>query len=52
MEFEYKLIRAKRKTVGITVGKDGTVTVRAPQRLSKREIEKILIKQQLKQLML
>jgi predicted metal-dependent hydrolase len=44
MEFEYKLIRAKRKTVGITVGKDGAVTVRAPKRLSKKEIEKILIK--------
>ncbi len=44
MELEYKLIRAKRKTVGITVGKDGTVTVRAPQRLSKKEIEKILKK--------
>lgn len=44
MEFEYKLIRAKRKTVGITVGKDGTVTVRAPQRISKKEIEKILLK--------
>lgn len=44
MEFEYKLIRAKRKTVGITVGKDGAVTVRAPKSLSKKEIEKILEK--------
>lgn len=44
MEFKYKLIRAKRKTVGITVGKDGAVTVRAPKNLSKKEIEKILIK--------
>lgn len=44
MEFEYKLIRAKRKTVGITVGRDGTVTVRAPMRLSEKEIEKILEK--------
>ncbi len=44
MIIEYKLIRAKRKTVGITVGKDGLVTVRAPQRLSKKEIEKIVEK--------
>lgn len=44
MEFEYELIRAKRKTVGITVGKDGEVTVRAPKSLSKKEIEKILEK--------
>ncbi|MBE6587132.1 MAG: M48 family metallopeptidase [Ruminococcaceae bacterium] len=44
MMFEYKLIRAKRKTVGITVCRDGTVTVRAPARLSKKEIEKIIEK--------
>ncbi len=39
---EVTLIRSRRKTVGIRVNPDLTVTVRAPLRISKREIERIL----------
>ena len=39
---EYTVIRSKRKTVGIEVNTDGNVIVRAPKRVSQREIEKIL----------
>ena len=36
---EYKTIRSNRKTLGITVSKDGTVTVRAPFCLSDEQIK-------------
>lgn len=38
----YTLIRTKRKTVAIQVKSDGSVAVRAPQRLAKREIDRIV----------
>ena len=36
---EYTLIRSKRKTAVIQIQKDGSVVVRAPQRLAKKEID-------------
>ncbi len=39
---EIKIIRSDRKTVGIRVNEDLSVTVRAPRRVSKREINRIL----------
>ena len=36
---EYKIIRSNRKTLGITVSKDGTVTVRVPFYLSDEQIK-------------
>ena len=39
---EVKIIRSRRKTVGIQVNEDLTVTVRAPLRVSKKEIDRIL----------
>ena len=38
----YTLIRTKRKTVAIQVKSDGSVAVRAPQRLAKREIDRVV----------
>ena len=38
----YTLIRTKRKTVAIQVKSDGSVAVRAPQRLAKREIDRMV----------
>ncbi|MBR6329135.1 MAG: DUF45 domain-containing protein, partial [Lachnospiraceae bacterium] len=37
-----RIIRSKRKTVGIQVKEDLSVTVRAPRWVSRREIERIL----------
>lgn len=42
MEFEYEVVRSARKTVGIQVSLGGKVTVRAPYRISEKEIERIL----------
>ncbi|MCR5503733.1 MAG: M48 family metallopeptidase [Lachnospiraceae bacterium] len=42
MNIEYRIVRSKRKTVGIEIGPDAAVTVRAPERVSLREIERIL----------
>lgn len=39
---EYILKRSDRKTIGIQVNPDLTITVRAPRRVSKREIDRIL----------
>ncbi|MBR4765572.1 MAG: DUF45 domain-containing protein, partial [Clostridia bacterium] len=36
---EYEIIRSKRKTVALEVKRDGTVTVRAPLKMKKEEIE-------------
>lgn len=41
---EYTVIRSGRKTVAIQLNQDLTVTVRAPWRASKSEIERILQK--------
>ncbi len=42
MALDYTLIRSARKTISLEVKGDGTVVVRAPQRLPKREIERFL----------
>lgn len=39
---EYKLIRSRRKTIGISVDAEGQVIVRAPQLSTKAQIEKAL----------
>lgn len=36
---DYTLIRSTRKTVALMINEDGTVIVRAPNRMAKREIE-------------
>lgn len=38
----YKLIRSRRKTIAITVGRDGTAAVRAPLHASKAQIDKAI----------
>ena len=43
MLFDYTLIRSKRKSVAIQVDSDCNITVRAPLRLSQKEIDKILL---------
>lgn len=40
----YKIIYAKRKSVSIKVENDGSLTVRAPMRTPKKEIERIIQK--------
>lgn len=42
MEFEYEVVCSARKTVGIQVSLGGNVTVRAPYKISEKEIERIL----------
>ncbi len=42
MIFEYKIIRSSRKTVSIQVDTDCNITVRAPYKVSEREIEKFV----------
>jgi len=42
MTFDYSLIRSNRKTVSIQVNIDGSVVVRAPNKLPLSEIEKIV----------
>ena len=39
---DYHLIRSKRKTLSVQIRPDGVVLVRAPQRMSKQEIERFL----------
>ena len=41
---EFKLIRSNRKTVAIQVNPDLSITVRAPRYASKREIDRIVMK--------
>ncbi|MDR2932592.1 MAG: M48 family metallopeptidase, partial [Oscillospiraceae bacterium] len=36
---EYTLIRAKRKTISIAIKPDGTVEVRCPVRMPKRDVD-------------
>lgn len=43
MLFDYTLIRSKRKSVAIQVDADCNITVRAPLKLSQKEIDKILL---------
>lgn len=42
MLFDYTLIRSKRKTVSIQVDVNCNITVRAPLRISQKEIDRIL----------
>lgn len=42
MIFEYKIIRSSRKTVSIQVDADCNITVRAPYKVSEREIEEFV----------
>ena len=41
-QMEVTIIRSDRKTVGIQVNQDLTVTVRAPRRVSRKDIDRIL----------
>ena len=43
MLFDYTLIRSKRKSVSIQVDENCNITVRAPLRLSQKEIDRILL---------
>ena len=43
MLFDYTLIRSKRKSVAIQVDVDCNIVIRAPLRLSQKEIDKILL---------
>lgn len=43
---EYRLIRSRRKTVGLEVTREGELLVRAPMRLPRREIDRILAEKQ------
>ena len=42
MEITYKLVRSNRKTLAVEIKGDGQVIVRAPYRISKREIERLV----------
>lgn len=42
MKFEYTLIRSKRKTIAVQVDSDCNITVRAPLKMSQREIDGFL----------
>ena len=42
METTYKLVRSNRKTLAVEIKGDGQVIVRAPYRISKREIERFV----------
>ena len=43
---EYKLIRSKRKTIAICIGRDAAVTVRAPLKAPKCLIDKFIVEKQ------
>ena len=43
MLFDYTLVRSKRKSVAIQVDENCNITVRAPLRLSQKEIDRILL---------
>jgi len=43
MLFDYTLVRSKRKTVSIQVDLNCNITVRAPLRISQKEIDRILL---------
>lgn len=44
MNFKIKLIRSRRRTVGLEITDEGELLVRAPEKLSKKELELILDK--------
>lgn len=41
-EFEYTVVYSSRRTVGITVDRDGSVIVRAPQGIADEELERVI----------
>ena len=43
MNITYKLVRSSRKTLAVEIKGDGQVIVRAPSRMSKREIDRFVI---------
>ena len=43
MKFQYTLIRSKRKTIAVQVDSDCNITVRAPLRMSQKEIDEFLL---------
>lgn len=43
MLFDYTLVRSKRKSVAIQVDADCNITVRAPLRISQKEIDRIIL---------
>ena len=43
---DYTIVRSRRKTIGIHVKLDGSVVVRAPYRVSAKQIEKIMSQKQ------
>lgn len=45
-KIEYELVRSNRRTIGISVGRDGKVTVRAPYRVSLSYIESFVASKQ------
>lgn len=42
INFEYQLYKSNRKTISVEIGKDAVVIVRAPLRMSKRDIDNFL----------
>ena len=44
MSFKYKLIRSKRKSIALVIKPDGRLIIRAPKRVSKREINALIEK--------
>ena len=42
IDMEYELVRSNRKTLSVEIKPDGRIVVRAPMRLSRREIERFL----------
>lgn len=46
MEIKYTIIRSKRKTVAIEIKPDLSVIIRAPKRVSEKEIERIVKKRE------
>lgn len=42
IDFGYEVVRSQRRTMSVTVNRDGNITVRVPSRTSVREIEKFV----------
>ena len=42
MDMEYSIVRSNRKTISIEITRDAQIIVRAPLRMSKRDIEKFI----------
>ncbi|MBV5278860.1 MAG: hypothetical protein J0647_07500 [Campylobacteraceae bacterium] len=44
MQIDYEIVRSNRSSIGITIERDGSIVVNAPQELDKDEIENTFIK--------